>query len=713
MSSRADTVASVPGDAKGGITRTRGILGRLVLLAVIVLLLGQVVVAWFAVTGFEKALEPQLSQKAGAVGRAVSDQIAFVVDDLGIPPNELVGVDPFLDKILDSNADIEYLLMLDPSSEVQFARGLPPESLKRVLQGLPGAGSETGARFEVAGFINSVFPIEANGRVATVLHVGVSGEYVRGRLSELLYEAITVIVVSLLVTLEFLMFLVSVRVSGPLERIETTLTDGARGMFGNHIAMRARDEIGDLVTAINRALRGLRQRYEDFQFDVREIKDAQIDKGIVERIQTACQPVDDRYSFSGGAELRPRNAMQIRVPLFLFMFAEELPRSFLPLFIARLSPTDSVISNELLFGLPITLFMLAGMIVVPLGGGLADRYGARRVFLAGVVPATIGYFGTFVAQGYYDLVGWRILSGIGYGLIFISAQAWVADNTDVRSRAQGMTVFVGGVFAATICGPSIGGIFADRIGFEATFLISAGLAVISGLLVYTMLDASVKGRTTHRATFGGQEWRALLSDSRLFAVTVFAAVPGKLILAGFLIYLVPLYLSDLGNRQSVIGWMIMLYGVSTLACMPVAARFADRSGRHAAVVAAGGLLAGLGCLASLSDAAFGGPSNAVVIAIVALGFGHALSLTSQIAIVQEVASYHGGLGQASVIGAYRLVERAGMVLGPVVAGALAASFGYQGAIVGIGVIVLVCIAAYMLMMNLSRSASTMRRGKIA
>ena len=713
MSSRPDAAAPVPGGAQGGITRTRGILGRLVLLAVIVLLLGQVVVAWFAVTGFERALEPQLSQKAGAVGRAVSDQIAFVVDDLGIPPDELVGVDPFLDKILESNADIEYLLMLDPASRVQFARGLPPESLQLVLQGLPGPDSETGARSEVAGFINSAFPIEADGEVATVLHVGVSGEYVRGRLSELLYEAITVIVVSLLVTLEFLIFLVSVRVSGPLERIETMLTDGARGMFGNHLAMRARDEIGDLVSAFNRTLRGLRQRYEDFQFDVREIQEAQIDKGIVERIRTACQPVEDRYRFGGGAELRPRNAMQIRVPLFLFMFAEELPRSFLPLFIARFSPADSAVSDELLFGLPITLFMLAGMLVVPLGGGLADRFGARRVFLMGVVPATIGYFGTFLAQGYLDLVGWRILSGIGYGLIFIAAQAWVADNTDERNRAQGMSVFVGGVFAATICGPSIGGIFADRIGFEATFLISAGLAVISGLLVYTMLDATVKERTTRRSTFGGREWRLLLSDSRLFAVTVFAAVPGKLILAGFLIYLVPLFLSDLGNRQSVIGWMIMLYGVSTLACMPLAARFADRSGRHVAVVAAGGLLAGLGCLASLSDAAFGGPSNAVAIAIVALGLGHALSLTSQIAIVQEIASHHGGLGQASVIGAYRLVERAGMVLGPIVAGALAASFGYQGAIVGIGVIVLVFIALYMLVMNLSRRTSAMRRSKLA
>ena len=709
-------MSSHPGsmsDAPGGITRTRGILGRLVLLAVIVLLLGQIVVAWFAVTGFEKALEPQLSQKAGAVGRAVSGQVEFVVSDLGIPPHELVGVDPFLDKILASNADIEYLLMLDPSSEVQFARGLSPETLERMLPDLPGANSGAGTRTEVAGFINTVFPIVADGRVATVLHVGVSGEYVRGRLSELLYEAVTVIVVSLLVTLEFLMFLVSVRVSGPLERIEMILTDGARGIFGNHLAMRARDEIGELVTALNGALRGLRQRYEDFHFDVREIKDAQIDRAIVSRIQAACQPVEDRYRFSGGAELRPRNAMQIRVPLFLFMFAEELPRSFLPLFIARLSPTDSAISHELLFGLPITLFMLAGMIVVPLGGGLADRYGARRVFLAGVLPATIGYVGTFLAQNYIELVGWRILSGVGYGLIFIAAQAWVADNTDARNRAQGMSVFVGGVFAATICGPSIGGIFADRIGFEATFLISAALATISGLLVYAMLDRTVRGRTMHRSAFGGQEWRALISDGRLFAVTVLAAIPGKLILAGFLFYLVPLYLSELGSRQSVIGWMIMLYGVSTLVCMPFAARFADRSGHHATVVAVGGVLAGLGCLASLSVATVGGPTNAVMIAILALGFGHALSLTSQIAIVQEVASHHGGLGQASVIGAYRLVERAGMVLGPIVAGALAAAFGYQGAIVGIGVIVLASIALYMLVMALSRGASPLRRSEIA
>ena len=694
-------------------TGTTGVFPRLVLLAIVVLLTGQIIVTWFAVDGFEREIEPQLVHKAEVVGRAVADQIEFAVDDLGIPPGELVGMDAFLDKLLAANADIKYLIVLDASSQVLFAHGLSPETLESVRNGLPGADVEAGTLTEIAGFTDGAFPIVAGEHAAAVLHVGVSREYVRGRLSEIFYEAMTVIVVSLLVTLEFLIFFMNVRVFGPLERLGTLLTDGARGIFTDRIVLRSRDEIGDLVTMFNRTLRSLCQRYEDFRFDAREIEDAQIDRSIAQRIQAAGKEPDERYSFTGNTELRPRNAMQIRIPLFLFMFAEELPRSFLPLFVARLSPTGATISDELLIGLPITLFMLAAAVMTPFGGRIADRFGARRVFLMGIVPATIGYFGTFLAQDYYDLIAWRVLSGVGYGLIFIAAQAWVAEHTEQGNRAQGMSVFVGGVFAATICGPSIGGILAGRIGFEETFLVSAGLAAASGLIVYFMLEGVGKGRSPRRSgLFEGGQWRALVSDGRLFAVTVLAAVPGKVILSGFLFYLVPLYLSELGARPAVIGWMIMLYGVSTIICMPFASRLADRSGRHAAVVAAGGALAGLGCLASLFEGAVGGASNAVGIAILALGVGHALSLTSQLAIVQEAADrLPGGLGQASAISAYRLVERAGMILGPIVAATFAAAFGYQGAIVGIGAIVLVSIVLYVLVMSLSEHPSRLQRSE--
>ena len=695
---------------RAGIVRPRALLSRLVLFAVAVLLIGQIAVAWFALVGFERELSPQLNQKAQAVGRALTDQITFAVRDLGIPPRELVGVEPFFDEVLAANPDIEYLAILEPSAEPLFARGPPPDELARILPRLSDGGEEDGP----AGYIDGAFRIESGDGVSAALHVGVSRRYVRSRLSEILFEVITVIAITWLVTLEFMMFFVGARVTEPLRHFEAALADGTRGLFANRLALRTRDEIGQVIAGFNRLLRNLGQRYEDFRFEAQEVKNGQIDEDIAGRVQAVCDRVDDRYQFTGGRELRPRNAAQIRIPLFLFIFSEELSRSFLPLFVARHSVADAGFSAEFLIGLPITLFMLAAAIVTPIGGVLADRFGARRIFLAGIVPAVAGYVGTSLTQGYYDLVVWRIVTGLGYGLIFIAAQAWVAENTDARSRAQGMAVFVGAVFVGAICGPSIGGIFADRIGFEATFLIGAVLAVVSGLMVYFVLDATETAPTQRRTAPGARAWRPLLFDLRFIAVSVFAAVPGKLILTGFFFFLVPLYLSEAGNNQATIGWIMMLYGGATIACTSLASRFADRSGRYAAIIAAGGALAGLGCLAALFESALGGPVEAVIVAILALGGGHALSLTSQLAIIQEVAERHRNVvGQATVIGAYRMIERAGLVIGPIAAAAFAAGFGYRGAMIGIGVVVLASVGLYAVLMSVAKGAPSLQGSQTA
>ena len=49
-------------------------------------------------------------------------------------------------------------------------------------------------------------------------------------------------------------------------------------------------------------------------------------------------------------------------------------------------------------------------------------------------------------------------------------------------------MFVGGIMAADICGPAIGGIMADRIGFAWTFLRGGAIALIAGALVYRLME---------------------------------------------------------------------------------------------------------------------------------------------------------------------------------------------------------------------------------
>ena len=64
------------------LSQQRGLLTRLILLAIVVLLVGQIALAWFALIGFERELEPQLNQKANAVGYTISSQLSFAVGDL-------------------------------------------------------------------------------------------------------------------------------------------------------------------------------------------------------------------------------------------------------------------------------------------------------------------------------------------------------------------------------------------------------------------------------------------------------------------------------------------------------------------------------------------------------------------------------------------------------------------------------------------------------
>ncbi len=699
------------GSNSGGQTMSDGIIGRpgdvlyrIVALSSVLLLVSQIAFAWFSLKGFEEVLKPQLERKGEVVGQAVSDLITFGVEDLEIPPDRLVGVDAYFSGVMSANAEIDFMALLDrDGNALVLTQNNDADDTDRSPD-MSTSDQLTDEQMEER--TASAFPIEIGGEVVTTLLVGISTEYVSNRLSDIYFDVITVIIVSWLVTVEFMKFFMSTKITSPLSSISIAMARGRKGVFADLVVVRARDEVGSVMSSLNDLLHAMQQRYEDFRFELREIRNAQLDLGVAERVQGIKVKVDRAYRFLGGREIRPKSSTQIRVPMFLLMFSEELSRPFLPLFVSRLAPTDSSVSTEFLVGFPITVFMLVAAVFTPIGGVLSDRFGARRVFLMGAVPAVIGYFGSFLTVGYLDFIFWRSLSGIGYGLIFIAAQAWVAENAKGQNTATEMSVFVGAVFVGMICGPPFGGIIAGRLGYETTFLFSAGLALVSGLIVYFTLDdvrrSPARARSSRPAEFAG--WRMLFLDIRFLAVAFFAAVPGKFIATGFFFYLLPLHLNEIGNSQSVIGWLMMLYGLSTFVTLPFVSWIADRTGSYRALVAAGVFLTGLGCVVVHPALGIPNANVAAACAILCLGLGHSLSLTSQLAIVQESAiRFQGAIGAASAISAYRVIERLGLVLGPLVAAPLAIVFDLDVAIACIGLITLAFVPLFLITMYFSGS----------
>nr|WP_209987500.1 MFS transporter [Azospirillum picis] len=388
-------------------------------------------------------------------------------------------------------------------------------------------------------------------------------------------------------------------------------------------------------------------------------------------------------------EDREGGVAAMRFALFLFMLAEELSRSFLPLYARELYVPVAGLSETLMMGLPIGLFMLLVAVFTPFAGVWADRFGSRRTLLLGVLPAVAGFAGTAAAQSLTELLLWRSACALGYAVMFIAAQGFIARHTPVGQRARGMARFVAAVIVAGLCGAPIGGILADHVGPRATFLVSALLALAAaGTTLLLPADHPGAGQAS---PFRLRVAAGLFRNPRFMALLLFSSVPTKLMLTGYLFYLVPVSLHAAGETPAGIGRMMMLYGLIIALFAPRLSHVADRAGRHALFAGIGGLIGGAGTLVVLQAPGVPG----IVAGIGALGIAHALNNSTQLALVPEVCRDEcDRIGSTSVFAVYRLLERGGSVAGPLLAAALADRFGVQAALGALGVLGMLCGTAF-------------------
>src|ERR1700754_3550929 len=82
-------------------------------------------------------------------------------------------------------------------------------------------------------------------------------------------------------------------------------------------------------------------------------------------------------------------------------------------------------------------FVVIAALLVP-AGGLADRFGHKRVFLAGIVGFTIFSLLCALAPSLELLIAARVLQGIGAAMIIPTSLAIVLDSFPVERRAAGV-----------------------------------------------------------------------------------------------------------------------------------------------------------------------------------------------------------------------------------------------------------------------------------
>ncbi len=296
----------------------------------------------------------------------------------------------------------------------------------------------------------------------------------------------------------------------------------------------------------------------------------------------------------------------------------------------------------------LTGYMLAFASVIPLTGWAVERFGAKRVWLLSLLLFMVGSTLAGAAWSIGALIGFRVLQGLGAGMILPVGQTILAQAAGPQRMGRVMSVFGVPMLLVPVLGPVLGGLIVDQWSWRWIFFINLpvgvaavaaaqrllpeakpelgqrldlrGLALLSpgiALSLYGLAEAGNQGsfgntRTIVCASAGLAlvalfAWHATargkgaLIDLSLFRRRAFAAAAATNLLLGIALFgsliLLPLYYQLVRHENPLhVGLLLVPQAVGAALAMPLAGFLTDKVGARL-VVSTGMVVALLGTLA--------------------------------------------------------------------------------------------------------------------
>ena len=630
-----------------------------------------------------RSIEPEIANRTTLMGTVINSNIQRAVS-AGVPLGKLVGAEQYFGNFLREFPEVAYIgvatgrIILEAGKRQENIYG-PRRSSKNVV----------------------AYPIKSDGEQIGYIIIDVDTGYIAKAFENVLLDLAVVALVAILLAFEVLVVMMSVSLTAPFNRLQHLVTMQAGGDFSKRIEARGKHAV-DLIGA------RLSERAEILHRSFARAW-SMITPGNDDDRSRSLNDLESRFGLSA---YRPNLMVfsylnDIRLPLFLFAAADELPLAFFPLFTRAAENPLSWIDLGVVISLPLAGYLIAIMASSPYARPLADRFGHRKLILLAMVPNIAAHVGLYFSTSVIEIIVFRTISGFGYAIVVLACQDYVLDVVAKEQRTRSLGIYSGVLFAGIFCGTAMGGVLADRLGQDSVFLVSAALVLVAGLLVHRLLPSRKLPQTASAGEASASIWAPLRSHR--FSTLLFGiAIPANVLIQAFISYLVALYLNELGASASDTGRTLMVFFLMIALMGPVTARVTDGRFEPALVAVLGAILSG----ASLLVGAGWGTQLGVFMAVWGAGIGHGMVRGPQVSIAMSIAETDlAHLGSNAVLGSLRTLERAGSIIGLVFIALLSSHTGYAAATGVIGVWILAGAAAFILSLLVSGGLSWIRRGE--
>jgi EmrB/QacA subfamily drug resistance transporter len=276
----------------------------------------------------------------------------------------------------------------------------------------------------------------------------------------------------------------------------------------------------------------------------------------------------------------------------------------------------------------VTGYTLALAAVIPATGWAADRFGTKRIYMWSLALFTVGSVLCGLAWSAESLIGFRVLQGIGGGMIMPSVMTIMTKKAGPNRMGRVMGILGVPLLIAPIAGPILGGWLVDDVSWRWIFFINLPIGIVAFILALIVLEPD-RPQASHRldwvgmallspgltvliyglaesssngfgalkswgpivlgalliAGFFRHSWHAdePLIDIRTFTHTRAGAAAGTFMLFAIAFFgsllLIPLYYQSVRDASALAaGLLLVPQGLGAMITMPLAGRLTDRYG---------------------------------------------------------------------------------------------------------------------------------------
>ena len=150
----------------------------------------------------------------------------------------------------------------------------------------------------------------------------------------------------------------------------------------------------------------------------------------------------------------------------------------------------------------LTSYIIASAVALPMTGWLADRVGARRLFIGSVAGFILASMLCGAAQNLEEMVLFRALQGVAGAFIGPLSQAFLLDTARPSKHAQMMAIWGMGIMIGPILGPILGGWLTETANWRWVFYVNLPVGALAlAILIAYLPDREANARRFDFAGF--------------------------------------------------------------------------------------------------------------------------------------------------------------------------------------------------------------------